>query len=75
MIVVAALALLCSQGPLLREWPGRAVEVAPGTDRWTFEDGGYYVPSRVLVMATIEAAVLIGWLLWKWVARKRCTRS
>ena len=38
-------------------------------------EGAYYVPDRIVVVGSIEAAALIGWVIWRRLRAKPCTQS
>ncbi len=65
MIGVTALCVLLAQWPLVEWEPGHYA------DRFDLliQKGYHYVPTRVLIVASIEGAALVGWLVWRWTRR------
>ena len=77
-VVVTAWAVLLAQWPLVDYAPEKFTSVAiqGKHDEWRIDvtEEHHVVPMRVIVVASAEAAALIGWLIWRRL-RRAATQS
>jgi hypothetical protein len=83
-VLVTAWAVLLAQWPLVEHEPQRYVPLRVGyfpsmettvVSKALVVEGGYFVPARVVVIATLEVAALIGWLIWRRFRRRAATKT
>jgi hypothetical protein len=75
-VVVTAVCVLLAQWPLVEFHSGSIIEVEDGKIVPPPQDGGgLYVPTRVIVVVSVETAALIGWLAWRRLRQSRDARA
>ena len=63
LIAVVLLGVLFRQWPWV-EWKPPSLQVV-GRDNYVYNGGRYVVPTRVWIVAGIEAGTLVGWIIWR----------